>query len=132
MFHFPIFNVFLFFYLKDYVATRWYRAPELCGSFFSKVMSSMQSKLILLAHYVCMCILKFLMHEVVNCVVHHISFLLNIFSLFYFLFLCKDHESIDSVKCNTVILRQVHRFLSLKNLKKFILGSARLGPSSEA
>lgn len=23
--------------LKDYVATRWYRAPELCGSFFSKV-----------------------------------------------------------------------------------------------
>jgi serine/threonine protein kinase len=21
----------------DYVATRWYRAPELCGSFFSKV-----------------------------------------------------------------------------------------------
>jgi serine/threonine protein kinase len=24
----------------DYVATRWYRAPELCGSFFSKVMSS--------------------------------------------------------------------------------------------
>uniref|UniRef100_A0A0D9VBY3 Mitogen-activated protein kinase n=1 Tax=Leersia perrieri TaxID=77586 RepID=A0A0D9VBY3_9ORYZ len=22
--------------LKDYVATRWYRAPELCGSFFSK------------------------------------------------------------------------------------------------
>lgn len=24
-------------FLKDYVATRWYRAPELCGSFFSKV-----------------------------------------------------------------------------------------------
>ena len=23
--------------MKDYVATRWYRAPELCGSFFSKV-----------------------------------------------------------------------------------------------
>jgi mitogen-activated protein kinase 1/3 len=23
--------------LQDYVATRWYRAPELCGSFFSKV-----------------------------------------------------------------------------------------------
>jgi len=22
---------------QDYVATRWYRAPELCGSFFSKV-----------------------------------------------------------------------------------------------
>ena len=26
-----------FFFWKDYVATRWYRAPELCGSFFSKV-----------------------------------------------------------------------------------------------
>ncbi|KAL0396718.1 UNVERIFIED_CONTAM: Mitogen-activated protein kinase [Sesamum calycinum] len=26
----------LFFGLYDYVATRWYRAPELCGSFFSK------------------------------------------------------------------------------------------------
>ena len=24
-------------HLQDYVATRWYRAPELCGSFFSKV-----------------------------------------------------------------------------------------------
>uniref|UniRef100_A0A6N2KP39 mitogen-activated protein kinase n=2 Tax=Salix viminalis TaxID=40686 RepID=A0A6N2KP39_SALVM len=24
----------------DYVATRWYRAPELCGSFFSKVITS--------------------------------------------------------------------------------------------
>lgn len=24
-------------FLQDYVATRWYRAPELCGSFFSKV-----------------------------------------------------------------------------------------------
>jgi serine/threonine protein kinase len=23
---------------QDYVATRWYRAPELCGSFFSKVI----------------------------------------------------------------------------------------------
>jgi hypothetical protein len=23
--------------LQDYVATRWYRAPELCGSFFTKV-----------------------------------------------------------------------------------------------
>ncbi|KAF7141979.1 hypothetical protein RHSIM_Rhsim06G0116200 [Rhododendron simsii] len=27
----------------DYVATRWYRAPELCGSFFSKVYSYMLS-----------------------------------------------------------------------------------------
>ncbi|KAF8399001.1 hypothetical protein HHK36_014868 [Tetracentron sinense] len=26
----------LFTFFKDYVATRWYRAPELCGSFFSK------------------------------------------------------------------------------------------------
>lgn len=26
--------------LQDYVATRWYRAPELCGSFFSKVSST--------------------------------------------------------------------------------------------
>lgn len=26
--------------LQDYVATRWYRAPELCGSFFSKVWLS--------------------------------------------------------------------------------------------
>lgn len=24
-------------YFQDYVATRWYRAPELCGSFFSEV-----------------------------------------------------------------------------------------------
>jgi hypothetical protein len=24
--------------LQDYIATRWYRAPELCGSFFSKVL----------------------------------------------------------------------------------------------
>ncbi|XP_057737532.1 mitogen-activated protein kinase 9-like isoform X2 [Arachis stenosperma] len=23
-------------YIQDYVATRWYRAPELCGSFFCK------------------------------------------------------------------------------------------------
>jgi hypothetical protein len=38
----------------------------------------MQSKLILLEHYVCMCILKFLMHEVVNCVEHHIFLLVNI------------------------------------------------------
>lgn len=28
-------------FAKDYVATRWYRAPELCGSFFSKVSSSL-------------------------------------------------------------------------------------------
>ena len=26
-------------WLQDYVATRWYRAPELCGSFFSKVLN---------------------------------------------------------------------------------------------
>lgn len=26
--------------LQDYVATRWYRAPELCGSFFTKVINS--------------------------------------------------------------------------------------------
>lgn len=45
----------------------------------SNVFSSwMKSKLILLEHYVCMCILKFLMHEVVNCVVHHISLLANV------------------------------------------------------
>ena len=32
------YNWFLeFLGLQDYVATRWYRAPELCGSFFSKV-----------------------------------------------------------------------------------------------
>nr|CAB3445512.1 unnamed protein product [Digitaria exilis] len=29
----------------DYVATRWYRAPELCGSFFSSVSQSLTSKL---------------------------------------------------------------------------------------
>ncbi|KAJ6295149.1 hypothetical protein OIU76_023118 [Salix suchowensis] len=28
--------LFLPYFWKDYVATRWYRAPELCGSFFSK------------------------------------------------------------------------------------------------
>lgn len=28
---------FFLLYLQDYVATRWYRAPELCGSFYSKV-----------------------------------------------------------------------------------------------
>lgn len=27
--------------MQDYVATRWYRAPELCGSFFSKVMANL-------------------------------------------------------------------------------------------
>lgn len=32
---------FYLWYLQDYVATRWYRAPELCGSFFSKVYSFM-------------------------------------------------------------------------------------------
>jgi len=26
-------------FLQDYVATRWYRAPELCGSFASKVLA---------------------------------------------------------------------------------------------
>lgn len=26
-------------FCKDYVATRWYRAPELCGSFYSNVSS---------------------------------------------------------------------------------------------
>ena len=40
-----IFNysiIFLFLStLKDYVATRWYRAPELCGSFSSKVSTSL-------------------------------------------------------------------------------------------
>lgn len=28
---------FFWCFLQDYVATRWYRAPELCGSFASKV-----------------------------------------------------------------------------------------------
>lgn len=32
--HIQVFAIFL---AQDYVATRWYRAPELCGSFFSKV-----------------------------------------------------------------------------------------------
>lgn len=27
----------LAFFGQDYVATRWYRAPELCGSFYTKV-----------------------------------------------------------------------------------------------
>jgi mitogen-activated protein kinase 1/3 len=31
--------------LKDYVATRWYRAPELCGSFFSSVSCLLASDL---------------------------------------------------------------------------------------
>lgn len=31
--------LFSFLFSQDYVATRWYRAPELCGSFFSKVSS---------------------------------------------------------------------------------------------
>lgn len=29
--------IICFVHFQDYVATRWYRAPELCGSFFSKV-----------------------------------------------------------------------------------------------
>lgn len=37
------FSHFYFWYLQDYVATRWYRAPELCGSFFSKVYAYMLS-----------------------------------------------------------------------------------------
>jgi hypothetical protein len=42
------YNCFLeFLGLQDYVATRWYRAPELCGSFFSKVQE-------LLALYFCL------------------------------------------------------------------------------
>lgn len=33
----PVADFFFSTLNKDYVATRWYRAPELCGSFFSKV-----------------------------------------------------------------------------------------------
>lgn len=44
--------------MKDYVATRWYRAPELCGSFFSKVSYS--------------CILKIL-----YCIMHFFCFVLH-------------------------------------------------------
>ncbi|KAF8408973.1 hypothetical protein HHK36_005043 [Tetracentron sinense] len=32
-------------YWTDYVATRWYRAPELCGSFFSKQIKAIASQL---------------------------------------------------------------------------------------
>jgi hypothetical protein len=59
----------------------------------SKVsFSCMTSKLILLEHYVCTCILKFLMQEVVNCVVHHISLVVNILVVYscnyvFFIFL---------------------------------------------
>ena len=38
-------NIFHCFLSQDYVATRWYRAPELCGSFFSKVLK-------LLVHFI--------------------------------------------------------------------------------
>lgn len=49
----PIFPL-VFLYLQDYVATRWYRAPELCGSFFSKVYSYM------------LCSYHFLLQEIGN------------------------------------------------------------------
>ena len=40
----------------------------------------------LFEHYICMCILKFQMHKVVNHVAHHISFLKNFLLMFQFLF----------------------------------------------
>lgn len=47
--------------IQDYVATRWYRAPELCGSFFSKVMVILSElHFVILATY----FLNILMHLV--------------------------------------------------------------------
>ena len=40
-----VFDFFPFASMQDYVATRWYRAPELCGSFFTKVCVSLDFKL---------------------------------------------------------------------------------------
>ena len=48
-----VFDFFPFASMQDYVATRWYRAPELCGSFFSKVLKTLFFYALVYAHVLC-------------------------------------------------------------------------------